>query len=197
MSFRRGWRATAAGARDDSALLALAPLVLQDLAVTAADAVAAAYLADAVEAAPSLAAVAGAEGAASPLSAPISNAASSFVQQAEGSRQQQAPQQPGMQQSSAAVPSAPTPAGGALSQGGSEVARTDATQTSRSATGRRTSGSPLEAGWWPTFVHPRLGSTRQLQRFANRVALQRWVEVRWGLGLALALAWLGDGVGLA
>jgi hypothetical protein len=35
----------------------------------------------------------------------------------------------------------------------------------------------LESGWWPTFVHSQLSSTRQLQRFANQVSLNRWVEV--------------------
>jgi hypothetical protein len=38
------------------------------------------------------------------------------------------------------------------------------------------SSSPLEPPLWPTFVHPRLGSTRQLQRFSNRVALARWAD---------------------
>ena len=33
--------------------------------------------------------------------------------------------------------------------------------------------APLEAGWWPTFTHRQLSSSRQLQRFTNQVALNR------------------------
>lgn len=37
-------------------------------------------------------------------------------------------------------------------------------------------GTPLEAGWWPTYVHRQLDSTRALQRFCNAVLLRRWVH---------------------
>ena len=135
----RGWRATAAGARGDSQLLSLAPAVLQDMAVTAADAVAAAYLADAAAAGP----------------ADVTAAAA--VQQQQKQQQLQ----------------------GALALAGA------AAQQDRSGVGRGSAGSSdggggggsLEAGWWPTFVHAQLGSTRQLQRFTNAVALNRWVQV--------------------
>lgn len=40
-------------------------------------------------------------------------------------------------------------------------------------------GSPaqsLEFSFWPTFTHPRLSSTRQLQRFANLITVHRWAD---------------------
>jgi hypothetical protein len=33
----------------------------------------------------------------------------------------------------------------------------------------------LEPSWWASFAHPRLLSTRQLQRFLNRISLFRWL----------------------
>ena len=145
----RGWRATAAGARSESQLLALAPSALQDMAVTAADAVAAAYLADAADAGPS--AVARGAGAGEAAAA----AAAQPVARQDGSEQQRRRRRrrgDRQQQAAALV---------ALARDG----------TSSSGSG---SSAPLEAGWWPTFVHRQLGSSRQLQRFCNAVQLQRW-----------------------
>ena len=34
----------------------------------------------------------------------------------------------------------------------------------------------LEVSWWPMFAHPRLSSTRQLQRFSNRLIGCRWLD---------------------
>lgn len=33
----------------------------------------------------------------------------------------------------------------------------------------------LEPSWWASYAHPRLSSTRQLQRFLNRISLFRWL----------------------
>ena len=153
----RGWRATAAGARGDSQLLSLAPAVLQDMAVTAADAVAAAYLADAAAAGPA------------------------DVTAAAAVQQQQKQQQLDLGRSS--LTSSGSSGNGGL-QGALALAGA-AAQQDRSGVGRGSAGSSdggggggsLEAGWWPTFVHAQLGSTRQLQRFTNAVALNRWVQV--------------------
>lgn len=150
----RGWRATAAGARSESQLLALAPSALQDMAVTAADAVAAAYLADAAATGPSPSVLAPRAGGSAGGAAAATGAAA-------------APQQRTNSSSS--------------SRGGEWVSvlassrRRWPLSAARPATSS-TAGASLEAGWWPTFVHRQLASTRQLQRFANAVALQRWVS---------------------
>lgn len=159
----RGWRATAAGARSGSQLLALAPTVLQDMAVTAADAVAAAYLADAATAGPTLA-VAG-SGAGQAAAAAPSQQQQEQEGQARGRwRRLQGPRR------AVAVP-AQQPGGG----------------TGGGAGGSASGSTPLESGWWPTYVHSQLARSRQLQRFTNQVSVNRWVQVKGGrLG-----AWAG------
>jgi hypothetical protein len=180
----RGWRATAAGTRSESQLLSLAPAALQDMAVTAADAVAAAYLADAAAAGPSL--------AARGSSCSSSGDGTSSSESAPEGLQQQRRQRwwwfrgKGAQDSALAPPSAATaaqPNNAAIGMP-SGSSGSGAGTSSSSSPG---SGSPLEAGWWPTFVRAQLGSTRQLQRFANQVALNRWVQVRgWHAAAASA-----------
>ena len=131
------------------------------MAVTAADAVAAAYLADAAAAGPSaMARQAAAAAAAASMQAEVPSGeqqgqASSGGLQPQGQQRQEGIQQQG------AVPALRSTDG----SGGSSGAGSDAGSAAR----------PLEAGWWPTFVHRQLGSTRQLQRFTNGVALQRWL----------------------
>lgn len=204
----RGWSATEAGARSDSQLLALSPAVLQDMAVAAADAVAAAYLADAADAGPGMVGA----GAALPLAlppvamsgagaAPVASLPSAteraeqgavLTQQARERQRQPQQQQPGQ----------PVAAGGGLAAtigrvtdalaGAARGARGPRRASSSSGAGSAKAGpsgggsgggsegggSALEAGWWPTYVHAQLNSTRQLQRFVNAVALNRWVQVR-------------------
>lgn len=156
----RGWRASATGTRSDSQLLALAPAALQDWAVTAADAVAAAYLSDAADTGPSAAALrSGLAGSSAVMAAAASGGEDRQQQQQAGSN--------GAQQETALV-------------SGSSSSGTGAAPAALFA-----SSAPLEAGWWPTFVHRQLCNTRQLQRFANAVLLQRWVSCRglgWGAG---------------
>jgi hypothetical protein len=141
----RGWRAdgsaaspsAAAAAAAPSPLLAAAPAALQDMAVLVADAVAAAYLADAAEGGIPAGALAAAAG---DLRVGSSSSGSSEARAA------------------AAAPAALARAPGIATRAGPPAAPAPA---------------PLEAAWWPTFVHPRLASTRALQRFANRLALAR------------------------
>jgi hypothetical protein len=162
---RRGWRATAGGVRSDSHLLALAPAVLQDMAVTAADAVAAAYLADAATAGPALAGITPGDAAPSASQRSAAEEPQGGLQQRQGGIQAWLPvlrQRGGARAASSPAVAASNSSGGGGGGGGS--------------------GRPLEAGLWPTFVHPQLRSTRQLQRFANRVAAGRWVEVSCSTG---------------
>lgn len=198
---RRGWRATAAGTRSETQLLALAPAALQDMAVTAADAVAAAYLADAAAAGPS--AVARQAAAAAPWQAGAADeqqGADKAGSAAEQQRLQQQQRQPDSKwrQQQGVLPALRSTKG--------------SSSGAPSSDGPSTSSRPLEAGWWPTFVHRQLGSTRQLQRFANGVALQRWLyrqyrgvvdiyEDRlqlWAIsngGRCLEVGWGGSGLG--
>jgi hypothetical protein len=39
-----------------------------------------------------------------------------------------------------------------------------------------TTTTPLEPSWWPSYALPKLQSTRNLQRFSNRIALARWID---------------------
>ncbi|PRW44374.1 DUF3685 family [Chlorella sorokiniana] len=133
------------------------------MAVTAADAVAAAYLADAAAAGPS--AVVRQEAAAAAAAGDFMQAdAAAGTAAAAQQGQQQQELQLGTQQG--AVPALRTTDGSTGSSGSSSSAGGEAASTAP---------RPLEAGWWPTYVHRQLGSTRQLQRFANGVALQRWL----------------------
>ena len=126
-----GWRATQSGARSHSQLLSLAPSVLQDMAVRVADAVAAAYLAEA------------AQGTWTPdnLSTQAVNAARKETENEVGI-----------------------------------VQTVQTVQPSNSSSSSSSSSSSLEASWWPVFAHPRLASTRQLQRFSNRLLAARWMN---------------------
>jgi hypothetical protein len=135
-----GWRAdgsasSASSSAAPSPLLAAAPAALQDMAVLVADAVAAAYLADAAEGGIPAGALAAAAG-------DLSVGSSSGGGEAR------------------------SPAAAASSLARAPVA-------ARAGPLAAPALAPLEAAWWPTFVHPRLASTRALQRFANRLALAR------------------------
>ena len=170
----RGWRATAAGTRSESQLLALAPAALQDMAVTSADAVAAAYLADAAAAGPTLAA----RGSGSSSEDGTSNRESARTSSEQQQRRQRWwwPRGKGAQGAALAPPAAA--AAGQISSAAVGMPSGSGSSGASSTSSSPGSGSPLEAGWWPTFVRAQLSSTRQLQRFANQVALNRWVQVR-------------------
>ena len=145
------------------------------MAVIAGDAIAAAYLADAATAGPTAAAATKAAAAHAAPADGILQQPSPPLQQQQASRGSRG--QLGMLAAAvAAVPSTPdaAPAAGTASEG-------------RASPGDGERTAPLEAGLWPTFVHSQLGSTRQLQRFANQVALNRWMQVH-AVGLATALA---------
>lgn len=139
------------------------------MAVTAADAVAAAYLADAAAAGPS--AVARRPSAAAGAASAQVDAAAQGEQQASDGGMQQQRQEPQRQQGAVQRPQQGT-APALLSVNGSRSSRSSSRGTNDDAA---SAARPLEAGWWPTFVHSQLGSTRQLQRFTNAVVLQRWL----------------------
>ena len=50
------------------------------------------------------------------------------------------------------------------------------TTTTTLTTNNKKTVASLESSWWPIFIHPRLSSTRQLQRFTNRLFASRTID---------------------
>ncbi len=155
-----GWRASHLGggttpSQSQSQIFSLAPSVLQDMAVRVADVVAAAYLEEAAQGTwspsfpPKVAGVVGGEGG-------------------EGSKTPV-----GLENKSAAT-STTNYTIGSLSV--STSAQNNTAEETLSPSLASFSTTSLEASWWPVFAHPRVASTRQLQRFSNRLLLSRWID---------------------
>lgn len=158
----RGWQPTQAGTRSASYLLQVAPCVLQDMAVITADAVAAAYLGEA------------AEGAWSP---------GTYLRRDAGPPNAPTLDPTAGNQFGAATPTE-VPAPG-IEDGEAFVGAASLMRAQAAVPGQPLSASPppspsglssLEVSWWATFVHSKLASTRQLQRFINRLSFARWAD---------------------
>lgn len=145
-----GWRATQAGTRSQSQLLDLAPSVVQDMAVRIADAVAAAYLAEAAQGSWNPSPIGNLGFDVSRLRNKINAGEGIFRENQEGSAL-------GVVKKYSLVSIYSKKATSSLFQ-------------------QQSAAVPLEASWWPVFSHPRLASTRQLQRFANRLLVARWLD---------------------
>ncbi|GAB4814318.1 hypothetical protein N2152v2_001364 [Parachlorella kessleri] len=174
----RGWRATSAGARSSSQLLSLAPAVLHDMAVMVAEAVAAGYLAD-VEA--GLDPAAAVTAAASLQKQAGSGRPAEHNRSGTSSSRSRGSPTEGVAGATAAAELLAADRHGANSLVASTGSSRSSSLTSQSVsmTGSSTSGGallPLEASYWPTFLHRQLASTRQRQRFTNQVVVQRWLH---------------------
>ena len=165
-----GWKATQAGTRSRSQLLDLAPSVVQDMAVRIADAVAAAYLTEA------------AQGSWNPSQ--LSSQADGIFSK-DGSLSSS-----NIINSNSGSPKRAFEERDIVRKEGQEAHEVEKTLTkdglimpafavdSLPRQQQQFSGSAvsLEASWWPIFAHPRLASTRQLQRFTNRLLVARWLD---------------------
>ena len=157
----RGWQAASgAGSDGQSQLLRLAPTVLQDMAITCAEAVAAGYLGDVEVGLDAARALRGASNSSRGVGGGGGGGAGDGLAAAGAA---------------AAAGGSPPPAELVLSlataaaAGGPAATWTGATGSVDGGSSGGGSLSPLEASWWPVFLNPQLSSTRQLQRFMNQV----------------------------
>ena len=153
-----GWKATQAGTNSQSQLFSLASSILQDMAVRVADVVAAAYLLEA------------AQGTWTPSSS-LSRTTISSTSSGTASDK--------LITNSAEINNNNTSVGSfdTSSSNGARVGSVNGSSNS-SVNGSTDllSTTSLESSWWPVFAHPRISSTRQLQRFSNRLLLSRWID---------------------
>ncbi|KAL4522923.1 hypothetical protein Ndes2526A_g07650 [Nannochloris sp. 'desiccata'] len=184
-----GWRATQSGTKSQSQLITLAPSVLQDMAVRVADVVAAAYLEEAARGtwrpATSSLLYSSEESSSSSISANRDINRNTEMDDVAGSSIDL------IQQSSNAAYAlvsnmvqrhTPPPVELAAAAAAEIVIKQQQVVDNMSSSSPFISSSSsstttsLEASWWPVFSHPRIGSTRQLQRFSNRLLFSRWVD---------------------
>jgi len=191
-----GWRATQSGTKSESQLFTLAPSVLQDMAVRVADVVAAAYLEEAAQGtwrpAPS----------SSTYSLNINNNNKSSSSSSSSSNSDN--RKVNINTIDTEMNDVAGRSGGFISSSNTADAIVSSTSQQRNRTTTAaaaraevlikqqqevddmlspspsvpifSSTTSLEASWWPVFAHPRVASTRQLQRFSNRLLLSRWVD---------------------
>jgi hypothetical protein len=152
-----GWTATQGGATSQSQLFSLAPSVLQDMAIRVADVVAAAYLEEA------------AQGTWTPSSAnSLQPGSSTSFSKNKNNNKRAAPTTRGVGVDvEFTVPTTTTALVTKPSEGLQQPLDSNLSSTTTTS---------LESSWWPVFAHPRLASTRQLQRFSNRLLLSRWID---------------------
>lgn len=175
----RGWRATSAGVKSSSQLLALAPAVLHDMAVMVAEAAAAGYLSDVDAGLDPAAALQSAAALQAGGGTPGSGGTSSGgVASSSGTGMQPLGSMDGAAQRPSSSGSAMAPAGALASQ--EDLEMTSSNSSGSSGGGREGAGGlvPLEASYWPTFLHRQLSSTRQLQRFTNQASEWPWPLLR-------------------
>ncbi|KAL6771542.1 hypothetical protein ACKKBG_A26800 [Auxenochlorella protothecoides x Auxenochlorella symbiontica] len=175
----RGWSADTHGRGPSPAIVSLAPSVLQDAAVTVAEAVAAAYLADVAAGTPPPALLRASssahQGSGAGLGPPAASRDGHGRSSAGGASQVEPPTVAGGAALGAASVQGPRPA----PLPAAPCAPAPAVTPAAPASPAPPPPSLLEASLWPTLVHPQLASTRALQRFLNQVALACWVEAQY------------------